>query len=262
MSDRAGNQLQSARLVTLRAKSTTLSDELTRSDRIDFYKTTLKARSRFMLNLTGAGANADVELIQDLNGNGQVETGEVVASSRAAAGTPDSIDITGLAAGTYFVRVFSRGGQVNYQLSLSAKATNATSYTYEVIEQTNAFRQQNGLLPLALNTQLANAAQSYSHQMAVGDFFSHTGNDGSTPDSRIRKAGYRPRTWAENLAAGQSTPTEVVQAWIASDGHRENLLRPQLQEIGVGFFTLTQDTGTQNYHRYWTQDFGTPLTTT
>ena len=59
--------------------------------------------------------------------------------------------------------------------------------------------------------------------------------------------------------AGYSTPEEVVAGWMASAGHRENLLDPGLQEIGVGYYFLPNDTGNVNFNHYWTQAFGSQL---
>ncbi|UBF24763.1 CAP domain-containing protein [Kovacikia minuta CCNUW1] len=60
----------------------------------------------------------------------------------------------------------------------------------------------------------------------------------------------------ENIAAGYSTPEQVVQGWINSPGHRANLLNPSYTELGIGYYYLANDTGSVNYKSYWTQDFG------
>ena len=95
--------------------------------------------------------------------------------------------------------------------------------------------------------------------MALQDFFSHTGIDGSTMTQRIGVAGYQFSSAAENIAAGYTTPEEVVGGWMNSPGHRANILNPNLTEIGVGYYCLETDPGTLNYNHYWTQDFGTIL---
>jgi uncharacterized protein YkwD len=55
-----------------------------------------------------------------------------------------------------------------------------------------------------------------------------------------------------------STPEAVVAGWMNSPGHRANILKPELKEIGVGYYFLADDTGKVNYHHYWTQVFATP----
>jgi uncharacterized protein YkwD len=259
MVDNAGNRLQAARRVgSLTRRGVTFEDAIGRSDRNDFYRVELGRRSALSLTLRSSAINADVELVQDRNRNSRLDSGEVVASSRALKGKVDSINLVGLSSGTYFVRVFSRGvGQTDYRLSIAARPVAATSFTQRVVELTNAFRDRNGLAPLALNTQLSTAAQNYSRQLALGDFLDHNAPDGSTIDSRIRTAGYQPQWWAENIAAGYTTPDQVVQAWSDSEGHRRNILSPELKEIGVGYFNLSPDPGTQTWQTYWTQSFGT-----
>lgn len=260
MVDRAGNQLGTARQVgSLSRQGVAFEDVVGRGDRVDLYRVEVSRRSAFNLTMRSSGINADVELVQDRNRNSRIDAGEVIASSRALKGKVDSMKVVGLASGTYFVRVFPRGvGQADYRLSFSARPA-AANFAYRVVELTNLFRDRNGLAPLAINTQLSNAAQNFSRQVALGDFLDHNAPDGSTIESRIRRAGYQPQWWAENLAAGYTTPDQVVQAWIESEGHRRNLLSPELKEIGVGYFNLSPDPGTQTWQYYWTQSFGTVI---
>lgn len=124
-----------------------------------------------------------------------------------------------------------------------------------VLQLTNEFRAQNGLLPLTLQSELSTAAQQHAENMALQDFFDHTGIDGSSAQSRGQAAGYDGLV-AENIAAGYVTPEEVVQGWINSSGHRENLLDPRAKELGIGFYYLADDTGNVNHQYYWTQLFG------
>jgi uncharacterized protein YkwD len=258
VTDAAGNSLRQARHLTMSAAPITLSDFVGGGDQ-DFYRFQLSRRSSFNFNMTSAGGNADVELIQDRNGNGRVDPGEIVASSRAIAGRADAIRIVGLGPGTYSLRIFPKGpGTISYRLTASAALTPAADFAYRVVELTNDFRRQNGLLPLAVNTQIRNAAQLYSQTMAQQDFFDHVGRDGSLPWVRMQRAGYNYVAAAENLAAGHLTPAAVVQGWIDSPGHRRNLLNPNLREIGVGYFYLPNDSGSKVYQRYWTQKLGSP----
>ncbi|NEQ97332.1 MAG: CAP domain-containing protein [Cyanothece sp. SIO2G6] len=129
-------------------------------------------------------------------------------------------------------------------------------FATEVLELTNQFRAENGLDPLSFNQDLAEAAQDHAEDMAQQDFFSHTGEDGSSVLERVRETGYDPRAVGENIAAGQTTPEQVVQAWIGSPGHRANLLNETFTELGVGYEFLKNDTGDVNYNHYWAQNFG------
>ncbi len=132
----------------------------------------------------------------------------------------------------------------------------SSEFAQEVLRLTNEFRAEHDLSPLTMNEALTITAQKYSQLMAEEDFFSHIGEDGSTPWDRAAAEGYTARAMGENIAAGQHTPEEVVQGWIESASHRQNLLNPNYTELGVGYFVLENDTGQVNYGRYWTQLFG------
>jgi hypothetical protein len=130
------------------------------------------------------------------------------------------------------------------------------SFETEVLQLTNQFRSENGRSPLKLNAELNATAYGHSKDMAQQDYFSHTGKDGSRPWDRAKRIGYEARAMGENIAAGQSTPQQVVQGWINSPGHRANLLNASYTELGVGYYYQANDTGSVNYNRYWTQMFG------
>lgn len=94
--------------------------------------------------------------------------------------------------------------------------------------------------------------------MALEDFYSHTGRDGSTALERIARTGYHPEATGENIAAGQPSPASVVEAWMNSEGHRANILNCDFQEIGVGYYHLSPDPGEIRQVHYWTQVFASP----
>ena len=122
-----------------------------------------------------------------------------------------------------------------------------------VVDLTNQERAKQGLPPLTVDPSLCSSAQAHSQDMASKNYFSHTGSDGSDVGQRIAAAGYSPiYAYGENIAAGQSTPEEVVNAWMNSEGHRANILSPYYTHIGVGYAY----SGGSTYKSYWTQDFG------
>lgn len=126
------------------------------------------------------------------------------------------------------------------------------AFEAEVFRLTNEFRVQNGRDPLKIDARLNESAEAHSQNMADLNFFSHTGRDGSRAGDRMEDAGYDWRGWGENIAAGQKTPEQVVQAWINSSGHRANMLNSNWEEIGVGY---VKDTDGSGYGHYWTQNF-------
>lgn len=128
----------------------------------------------------------------------------------------------------------------------------------QVVVLTNQERLAHGCGAVTMDARLRAAAQGHSADMALNDFVSHTGSDGSSPWDRIHAQGYWYSTAGENIAAGYSSPDSVVADWMESDGHRANILNCAFVHIGVGYYYLQNDTGNVNYHRYWTQVFAAP----
>jgi hypothetical protein len=123
----------------------------------------------------------------------------------------------------------------------------------QVLTLVNQARAQAGLAPLTLDPQLTQSAQSFSEYMASANFYAHEGPDGSTPLSRMNAAGFPGTgTWGENIAADYSDADSVMQVWMASPGHRANLLNPTFTRIGIG---VAYNANSQ-WKYYWTHDFG------
>ena len=105
----------------------------------------------------------------------------------------------------------------------------------------NLERTSRGLRRLRDNARLERAATRHSRDMVARDFFSHTSLGGATMMDRIKQAGYlgRARSYSlgENLAWGTGTlgtPLKIVDGWMHSPGHRQNILNPRFEELGVG----------------------------
>jgi uncharacterized protein YkwD len=107
---------------------------------------------------------------------------------------------------------------------------------------------------LTSNAKLRCAARFHSRDMANKNFFSHTGSNGSTFVNRIDNAGYVWTAAGENIAAGQTTAANVVNGWMASTGHCNNIMNGNFKNLGVGYSYNAAAT----YDHYWTQDFGKP----
>ena len=127
-------------------------------------------------------------------------------------------------------------------------AGTTTPAVTRVVALVNSERAKVGCSPVTLNAKLSQAAQAHSADMASHNTMSHTGSDGSDPGQRITRAGYLWSTYGENVAYGYSTPEQVMAGWMASAGHKRNILDCGFKEIGVG---VAQP------GNYWTQDFGT-----
>jgi uncharacterized protein YkwD len=107
----------------------------------------------------------------------------------------------------------------------------------EVIDIINGERARQGLAPLNSDPRLTEAAAIHSIDMAGGGFFAHQGSDGSGPDERVAREGYRWRYVAENIGCGQDTPQRIVSSWLGSQGHRDNMLSADATDIGVALAT-------------------------
>lgn len=125
-------------------------------------------------------------------------------------------------------------------------------YVARVVELTNAERQKAGLAPLGVSPELGLAAASYSQLLASTGCFAHTCGPVPEMTQRDEQAGYLNWTaLGENLAAGYATPEAVVAGWMASPGHRANILNPAFKQIGVGVASASDKYGT-----YAVQEFG------
>ena len=129
----------------------------------------------------------------------------------------------------------------------------------------NRARSSGGEVPLQPNGDLHEAAQGHSTDMVLGDYFEHISPGGSTPLDRMRASGYLSQTngsWeiGENIAFGtlqEATPQAVVARWMASPGHRANILDARYRATGIGVSPRvpTSFAGGQGGATY-TQDFG------
>nr|WP_263327924.1 CAP domain-containing protein [Neobacillus sp. Marseille-Q6967] len=116
----------------------------------------------------------------------------------------------------------------------------------QVIDLTNAQRKKNGLPALKADAQLNGVAQKKSADMAQNNYFSHTSPTYGSPFDMMRDFGVSYKSAGENIAQGQRTPQEVVNAWMNSEGHRKNILSRNFTHIGVGY---------EKSGHHWTQMF-------
>jgi len=118
-----------------------------------------------------------------------------------------------------------------------------------VVTLVNREREEAGCKrEVRMDDRLRDAARAHSRDMATRGFFSHTGSDGSSPEERMREAGYG-RPLSENLARGPDSAEDVVRAWMRSSEHRRNIVDCDARGIGVGL-------AVRNGTPYWTQVFG------
>lgn len=116
----------------------------------------------------------------------------------------------------------------------------------EVIRLVNIERKNHGLPTLKEHWELSRVARHKSNDMSSKGYFSHTSPTYGSPFDMIRAYGISYRSAAENIAKGQRTAQQVVNSWMNSSGHRQNILNSNYTHIGVGL-------NTNGY--YWTQMF-------
>ncbi|OGH06708.1 MAG: hypothetical protein A2171_00565 [Candidatus Levybacteria bacterium RBG_13_35_9] len=101
----------------------------------------------------------------------------------------------------------------------------------QLLVLTNQKRQENGFYPLKLNDNLYQAAVGKGNDMLSKNYWAHISPDGTTPWVFIKNAGYSYTYAGENLARGYSTSEDVVNAWMASSSHRDNMLSSKYQDV-------------------------------
>ena len=117
----------------------------------------------------------------------------------------------------------------------------------EVGQYLNAHRKANGLPRLKFDRKVSRSAQNQACDMSVRGYFSHRGQDGSKPKTRLRRTGCKAGRVAENIAVGQKNARDVMQEWMASPGHRKNMLiNPGIDRFGIGI----ADSGNAYSHGY------------
>lgn len=135
---------------------------------------------------------------------------------------------------------------------------------HEIVDLVNAARAHPRLCgqqafapaaPVRWNDALAAAALAHSRDMAAHRHFAHKGTDGSEVAQRTTRSGYGWRQVGENIAAGQTTAREAVDAWLDSPGHCANIMNPQFVDMGAGYeIRRARMPG----FVYWTQVFAVP----
>lgn len=113
--------------------------------------------------------------------------------------------------------------------------TTQSDFASEVIRLVNVERTKAGLSPVSEGSSaLVSAANKRAEEVAK--VFSHTRPDGSSCFTVLGEYGVSYRSAGENIASGQTTPAEVVNAWMNSEGHRANILGANFTSLGVGVY--------------------------
>jgi len=124
----------------------------------------------------------------------------------------------------------------------------------QLLDRVNEKRRRRGVGELRLSRQLTSAAQGYADRMVEEGFYGHVSPSGDTVLQRVEATGYRPEHTGENLASGPDTVAAAMDGWMASKGHRRNILNSRFRDIGFGL-SVRQTDGELTI--LWVQCFGT-----
>jgi hypothetical protein len=137
-----------------------------------------------------------------------------------------------LFAGSFFLSFL----RTNYS-SVLGISSNVT--LQELLVLTNQQRQANGLQPLQLDGTLSQAAEGKASNMLTENYWAHESPSGTTPWVFIKNAGYNYIYAGENLARGFTNTSDVINAWMASPSHRQNVLSSNYRDVGFAIRTGT-----------------------
>jgi uncharacterized protein YkwD len=155
------------------------------------------------------------------------------------------------------VAIFIFAGSISINSFIRSTSLGASVYSSVLVDLTNDARKVDNLPILALNDKLTSAAQLKANDMAESGYFAHTSPEGVTPWHWFNEAEYTFVFAGENLAVDFTESEDVENAWLNSPKHRENILDPRFQEIGIavkpGIYQGHETT-------FVVQMFGTPIT--
>ncbi|WP_298787080.1 CAP domain-containing protein [uncultured Marinococcus sp.] len=135
------------------------------------------------------------------------------------------------------------------ETSEAVSSQSESEFEQEVVRLTNEVRAENGLEPVEADSSLQSVADAKSQDMIENDYFAHESPTYGSPFEMMQEFGVSYDGAGENIAAGQDTPQDVVDAWMDSPGHRDNILNPDFTHIAIGY----EEGG--EYGQYWTQMF-------
>ena len=107
--------------------------------------------------------------------------------------------------------------------------------------------------PVSLSGTLGDVASGHATDMAQKNYFEHVDPAGQSPADRVRAVGYQEKLVGENIAFGPKSVEEVVQGWLDSPGHCENIMDPRFAEMGIGLAE-----GHAKHGLYWVQVLAQP----
>jgi len=220
-------------------------------------------------NPTTAEKGTAISLFPDIKGFSRIDSLTLVIKEGLMAGYPDgtfrpALSLTRAEAVSVISRLQNVSKRVDTKYFLDqinggkssadtkGSDIDASEYIAEAFRLTNNERVKAGIPPLSYNYDLEKVAQAKAEDMWRNDYFSHNSPLYGTPFDMIKEFGITYCAAGENIAYNYRTPKEVINGWMNSKGHKENLLRKEFTDVAFGYF----DAGSSGV--YWVQLFIKP----
>ncbi|GAA3413248.1 hypothetical protein GCM10020370_68730 [Paenibacillus hodogayensis] len=123
-------------------------------------------------------------------------------------------------------------------------SADSSQFAQQVLELVNQERTKAGLQPLSMDSKLTKVAMAKAQDMYNNNYFDHQSPTYGSPFDMMNKFGVTYNSAGENIAKGQTSPTEVMNQWMNSPGHRANILNTSFTQIGIAY-----------YNSEWVQEF-------
>lgn len=135
-------------------------------------------------------------------------------------------------------------GSTGTDSTVTEESATISEFAKQVADLVNQERAKSGLSPLTLDAQVSEVAMLKAKDMVENNYFSHQSPTYGSPFDMLKANGITYQAAGENIAKGQKTPEEVMNAWMNSDGHRKNIMSSSFSKIGVAY-----------YNGVWVQQF-------
>ncbi|MWV42845.1 SCP-like extracellular [Paenibacillus sp. HJL G12] len=188
-----------------------------------------------------------LDLIKAPNGNrstGQAPTG---SNGNNNAKMPTGTTGTGTGTDTGTATEGQTGqttGQTNQAGQNQANQKDSTQYAQQVLDLVNQERSKAGLSSLSMDGDLSKMAMAKAQDMYDNNYFDHNSPSHGSPFDMMKEYGITYNSAGENIAKGQTSPSQVMKDWMNSPGHKANILNKSYSKIGIAF-----------YNNEWVQEF-------
>ncbi|AJS58640.1 CAP domain-containing protein [Paenibacillus sp. IHBB 10380] len=120
----------------------------------------------------------------------------------------------------------------------------SSQFAQQVLDLVNGERSKAGLSSLSMSEELSNMAMVKAKDMYNNNYFDHNSPTHGSPFDMMKEFGITFNSAGENIAKGQTTPTQVMKDWMNSPGHKANIMNNSYTRIGVAY-----------YNNEWVQEF-------